>query len=292
MVTRVNLAKYQGAGNDFVIIDLKELARILPIQEWPNFAEHVCDRHFGIGADGLLVAGRPDRSEEFGNVSMVIFNPDGSQAEMCGNGVRCVADYSMKLGWPQGLTFIIDTDAGPKQVEMVQPGVYKVNMGPPNFDPLAIPVKDHQGEGPGSIPTVWVRDSIEEPSPYLCVSMGNPHAVTLVQDVDDIELEVLGPRVEHDSHFPQMTNVEIVQIVDQNNVKVLVWERGAGATLACGTGACAAVAVLMKTGENIASPVQVELPGGTLTVDWDGEGDVFLTGPATRVAEVEYNYKG
>ena len=289
-MTTVNLTKYHGCGNDFLIISLQELTRVLPSQEWPNFAEAVCNRHFGIGADGLLVVGKPNRSEEFGNVRMTIFNSDGSQAQMCGNGIRCAAHYAIHQGWTQGLKFTIDTAAGPKGIEVVRDN-FRVNMGPPSFDPTMIPVEDFVLGSGAELPVVWIRQPWASLSPYFAVSMGNPHAVLFMGLEDEIALDVLGPRIESHKNFPNNTNVEFAHVVDEHHAKVLVWERGAGATLACGTGACAVAAVGIKLGE-LESPVQVELPGGTLTIEWDGQGDMNMTGPVRRVAEVQYYYQG
>ena len=294
-MTTVNLAKYHGCGNDFVIIDFQELARILPSQEWSNFAKAVCNRHLGIGADGLLIVGRPDRSEESGNVSMMIFNRDGSRSEMCGNGIRCVAHFARHQGWTNGLKFIIDTDSGPRQIEVTDPFHYKVNMGPPEFDPDKIPMKSG---GIDEFGVPWFSESrirgLEALDSVLHgVSMGNPHAVRF----DDSQyyiapnLEALGPQIESHPDFPNKTNVEFAHVVDEHHVKVDVWERGAGATLACGTGACAVAAVGIRRGV-LSSPVEVELPGGTLKIEWDGQGDVYMTGPAKKVADIQYHYEG
>jgi len=293
-MTDVKLVKYHGCGNDFAIVALQDLARILPSQEWPNFAKAVCHSHFGIGADGLLVVGGPDRSEEFGHVSMMIFNPDGSRAEMCGNGIRCVADYAVHQGWVKDLKFTIDTDAGSKEVEVVHRG-YKVNMGPPEFDPDKIPMKrggiDEFGVPWFALSRIGGLEALD--SVLHGVSMGNPHAARLDESKYYIapNLEVLGPQIESHPDFPNKTNVEFAYVVDEHRAKVAVWERGAGATLACGTGACAVAAVGIRLGK-LKSPVAIELPGGTLEIEWDGKGDIYMTGPATRVAKVQYHYQG
>lgn len=255
----LTFTKYHGLGNDFIFLedfggDLleggEELARLL------------CHRHFGIGADGLVLVGRD--GELF---VMHIFNADGTEAEICGNAVRCMADYLLSRGLAAGPELSIRTLAGVKEVQVVN-NLYRVDMGEPDFS--------FAGGG-----TIAISASGQE---WIChpVSMGNPHAVVFVDQVDKVNLAMWGPTLETSSVWPQKANVEFVEVVDPGRIKVRVWERGAGPTLACGTGACAAAVVSARQGFT-RGPVQVSLPGGELIIEWSAGSSVFMTGPATRV---------
>jgi len=285
----ISMSKYQGSGNDFLIIEADRLGEFLAPQEWPDFARRVCNRHFGLGADGLLVVG--GRSE--GRPFMRVFNSDGSTAEMCGNGIRCFAAYTHGEGWRDWWTqgsLVVETDSGPKKIELSDGG-YRVNMGPPIFDPERIPVKTEERDK-GGCPVVRVELPGTQHGTVHCVSMGNPHAVAVVRSLEQFEetpLSEHGSMIEEAVSFPQRTNVEFVWLADKHRAYVKVWERGAGATLACGTGACAVAAVGISN-DMLESPVFVELPGGTLTIEWDGKGDVFMTGPAIKVADIDRYY--
>jgi len=271
---------WHGTHNSFVIVEESSL-RLLKEAEWPGLAQAICPH---LGVDGILIV-KPLTSRK---VRMILYNPDGSRAEMCGNGIRCVAAYALEQGWVKGPTFTIVTDAGNKKIEVLG-DQYRVNMGPPIFEPEEIPV--HEDEIYQGIPRVFIGALGGVIG--RCVSMGNPHVVIPMAHLDRIPLSKLGVAVENDPHFPNRVNTEFVDRVsgDPHRVKVLVWERGAGPTKACGTGACA-VAVVGIVEKQLESPVQVELPGGTLSIEWDGQGDVFMTGPAEKVAEsVTYLYK-
>jgi diaminopimelate epimerase len=251
--------KYHGLGNDFIFME--DLGGTL-LPEGEELAKLLCHRHFGIGADGLVLV-----TEEAGLFTMRIFNSDGSEAEICGNAVRCMADYLLSKGLVEGPVLQIRTLGGTKEIQ-ARGGLYKVDMGEPDFS--------FAGGGPVSI-----GFSEQE---WICypVSMGNPHAAVFVEDVDGINLAMWGPTLEHDPTWPNRANIEFVQVVSRNQIKVRVWERGAGPTLACGTGACAAAVTAIKQGF-VQGPVQVSLPGGDLTIEWKPGDHVFMSGPAAKV---------
>jgi diaminopimelate epimerase len=277
----VNFVKMHGTGNDFVVVSG---ATCQP--EWARLAVAICDRHFGVGADGLLVALPSDTCD----LRMRMFNPDGSEAEMCGNGIRCLAKYAIESGMATAVDgrITVETMAGnlpcevftqTRQVELV-----RVGMGKPRLRPSEIPVLG-KGEGPLqdlSLSTKHFDGAV------TCVSMGNPHAVHFTQTaVDDVALELAGPEVENHPLFPKRVNFEIVNVLGPGRLAARVWERGAGLTLACGTGACAVgVAAQLAGFSNGASSVR--LPGGTLEIEWDGIDDVYLSGPAVEVFRGEW----
>lgn len=267
--------KYQGLGNDFVLIDNRSQARPLLT---PEQAVRLCDRHFGIGADGVIFAlpGTPGA-----NYTMRIFNSDGSEPEMCGNGIRCLARFLVDLeGVSAPQSYTITTLAG-LMVPQVRPdGQVTVDMGPPILEAERIPtfLGDKHASVLDASLTAAGRDW-----QVTCVSMGNPHCVVFVEDVADVPLGEWGPQFEHHPAFPQRTNTEFVQIIDRQHLHMRVWERGAGATLACGTGACAVVVAAYLT-ERADRSCQVSLPGGTLQITWQAKDNhVYMTGPAERV---------
>ncbi|HHW10885.1 MAG TPA: diaminopimelate epimerase [Firmicutes bacterium] len=257
-----------GLGNDFIIVmdegeKLKELAR---------YARQLCDRRFGIGADGLVFCSRGP-----GGYQMRIFNSDGSEAEMCGNAIRCVAHYLYSRHLVIG-DLLISTKAGVKKITPVGPGSYQVNMGEPIWNSALIPVNCERNE--------CLQQTINvEGTDYIihAVSMGNPHCILFVSGTSRPDcVTTLGPLIENHPMFPQKTNVEFVKVESEHKLLVDVWERGAGRTLACGTGACASAVVAIRLGL-CTSPVTVQLPGGQLVIEWAGEGPVFMTGPAVEV---------
>ena len=269
----MEFVKAHGTGNDFVVVeDLTDRYRLTP-----GFVRAVCDRHFGIGGDGLIRIAPGRRAPFF----MDYRNADGSFAEMCGNGVRVVGKYLADRGHVSG-GFDLETGAGVKRLELHAAddgGIDQVtvDMGAPSFDRADLPMA---GSG----------EALKEPLEVdggtvvaTCLSMGNPHAVVFVDDVAAVPVTTLGPKLEVHPAFPNRTNVEFVQVLDQRSVRQRTWERGVGETLACGTGACAvAVAsqVLGLTGREIV----VELRGGPLTLAWSHGGTVRMTGPAREVA--------
>ncbi len=279
--------KVQAAGNDFVLIDaLGENAHLRAI-DWSALAPRICDRHFGIGADGMLIAEDSDRAA----ARMAIVNADGSDGEMCGNGFRCFTKYLIeRAGFElDGETLSIETGAGVLDAYVFDCAGGKidtvtVDMERPWLEPDEIPVR-HRGRGP----VLW--HPIEFPHgeiDFTCVSMGNPHAVWFLnegQDIDDFPLDRYGPIVERNPDFPNKTNVEIVEVLSRTHLRIRIWERGVGLTLACGTGACAAVVAANLRGL-VDENVTASMPGGDVEIYWEGDGDnpgesVFMTGSAS-----------
>jgi len=281
----MNFVKMQGAGNDFVVTEAAGDER-----DWPRLATAMCDRRFGVGADGLLLALRSSPAE----IGMRVFNSDGSEAEMCGNGIRCLAKYAVEKGLvkPTDGRFSIETMAGVVSVEVNGEGGrvdrVRVGMGVPRLTPEDIPVLVHRETPLVNLPLeVWrggaADVSAREILPVTCVSMGNPHAVLLVTlPVKDFPLEDVGPRVAAHPQFPRGVNFEVARVIDRKQIEARVWERGAGLTLACGSGACAVIVAARLQGL-VDDVVDITLPGGTLTLEWDGKGIVYLTGPAVSV---------
>lgn len=274
--------KMHGAGNDFVLFDLLSSAP-LPLDgtDWGALARRICDRHFGVGADGVLLLLPSDCAD----ARMRIFNLDGSEAQSCGNGIRCLGRYYRDRYGAHVEDLRIQTLGGVSAIRVEASGAVTVDMGPPRFGPADVPVAV---EGPDALSV-----SLEAAGRRMevgCVSMGNPHAVHFVERgaFDGFPLESIGPAVERHSLFPERVNFEVCEVVDGGRLRVRVWERGAGPTLACGTGACASMVVARRRGL-VESPVQVELPGGELTIRWDGVGSVFMTGPAEYVFTGSYS---
>lgn len=271
----MRFAKYQGIGNDFVMIaDPKGEVEISAAT-----AVALCDRRFGIGADGVIRVAPSDRADVF----MDYVNSDGSIGEMCGNGIRCLALFAREEGITEATELSVDTRAGIKHVSVLEDGRVKVDMGPPAFAPADIPVA---WPGDDALHAkVELDDGVYE---VACVSMGNAHAVSFVDDPDAIAVEAIGPRIEHHEMFPRMTNVEFATVEASDRVRMRVWERGSGQTLACGTGACA-VAVAARLLRGVDEKVTIALPGGDLEVEWTGslddEKSVVMTGPAVKVFE-------
>lgn len=272
----MRFAKYQGIGNDFVMFaDPDDSLRLTPEQ-----VAALCDRRFGIGADGVIrVAPGTDGAALF----MDYVNSDGSIGEMCGNGIRCLARYAVAEGMTDASELVIGTRAGLKTVWLLDDGRVKVDMGPPELEPNKVPVA---AEGPDALHLkVELDDRVLEAA---CISMGNPHAVIFVDEPEDIDLPGLGRAVETHDLFPNGANVEFVVVEGPARVRMRVWERGAGATLACGTGACA-VAVAARLLHDTEETATIVLPGGELEVSWSGRTSdpVFMTGPAEKSFEGE-----
>ncbi len=273
--------KMHGIGNDFVVVSPEDAGRKL---DWPRLARTTGDRHCGIGHDGLLLVERA--LGPAADYRMRMFNPDGSESEMCGNGIRCFAKYLYDTGLTRNLTMAIETGAGIQRIRLLVDGdrvqAVTVDMGAPIFEPARIPVLSEQA-------TV-LRQPLTVDSHRFeisAVSMGNPHAVAFVDDVQRIPLERVGPLVEHHPWFPRRVNFEVVAVQSRHELTMRVWERGAGMTLACGSGACAVMAVARRLGI-VDDTVQVHLPGGDLSLQWDGAGGVFMTGTATYVFQGEW----
>ena len=274
----IKFTKMHGLGNDYVYMD----AIHQNIEKESSLAQFVSNRHFGIGSDGLILICKSDVAD----FKMRMFNADGSEAEMCGNGIRCVGKFVYDKGLTNKTQVTIETLAGIKILQLnVENGkvkTVKVDMGEPILEPKKIPVISE--EKPVRNLELKAEDKKFK---FTCVSMGNPHAITIVDNTKEFDVERYGKQLEIDKAFPNKTNVEFIEIVDKNHIKMRVWERGAGETLACGTGACASVVacVLNKLTENI---VTVELLGGTLEIEWNREDNhVYMTGPAVTVFEGE-----
>ena len=277
----MKFTKMHGAGNDYVYVDARGLT-----QDWPRLAKKISDRHFGVGSDGLILM----LDSDVADLKMRMFNADGSEGEMCGNGIRCFAKYAIEGGAVAPLTqfLSVETLAGVRTVAPVYQGgrvsAARVSMGRPGLDPQDLPVTlEPTGQylqGP-VVNYPYEKDGFQLPLTF--VSMGNPHAVTfLEQPVSGFELRVIGPKVEHDPIFPNRVNFEVVNVNGDGALAARVWERGSGETMACGTGACA-IAVAARLQGFIQDRVDIRLPGGTLSVDWDGAGEVYLEGPAEEV---------
>ncbi len=251
--------KYHGAGNDFIMIDNRD--KHFDVEEAQKI-KLLCDRHLGIGADGLILLETSDKADCFMNY----YNADGSLAEMCGNGVRCLAKFFLEQMESDIKELSIDTRDGIKKIICNPDGSFSVNMGKPVFS---------NSDFPATSMTI-------ENNSFEFVSMGNPHAVGFVKNISEINLSQIGPKTENNVNFPNKINVEFVEKVTNDYFKVKVWERGSGATLACGTGACAVYAIMMKKNKNT-NEITLEFPGGKLYLSENEKGEIILRGPATYV---------
>jgi diaminopimelate epimerase len=271
-------SKYQGLGNDFLLIDARTLGEDSNSDPNPAAIRQICDRRYGVGADGLILALPPRQG---GEVRMRIFNADGSEPEMCGNGIRCLARFlADRDGDAPGRRWLIETLAGTIVPELQADGSVRVDMGPPFLNPETVPTT--LAVGPAGLPQ-GVLMVADQTLAVAAAGMGNPHVVIPVADLDAVDLEALGPLLEHHEAFPARINVHFVQVLSPDHLRMRVWERGAGPTLACGTGACATLVAchLLGLAERRA---RLDLPGGTLEIEWDGaSGPVWMTGPAEAV---------
>ena len=272
---KLRFSKMHGIGNDFVVVDCREHPLGLSTKQ----IAHVGDRHRGVGFDQLLtIQPATDASCAF---AYGIFNTDGSTALQCGNGLRCVAAWLQRANALRRGATRLQGPAGAVAVELLDDGRVRADMGVPVFDPASIPfAADREADE--------YRIDLDSGSiAFGAVSMGNPHAVIEVVDVARAPLETTGAALSTDRHFPKGSNVGFAQIIDRKRIRLRVWERGAGATLACGSGACAAVAILRRRGK-LDDEVSVELPGGTLQIQWAGPGSrLWMTGPAAFAFEGE-----
>lgn len=251
--------KMHGLGNDFVVIDARET----PVEMTEARARAISDRHTGIGCDQLIVIGPSQRAD----VGMRIFNADGSEVEACGNATRCIPLFV-------GCDVTIETKAGLLDARLTDEGA-SVDMGAPRFDWDAIPLAY-------AMDTLHLPVSWEDLPPPACVNVGNPHVIFFVDDLDAVDTARLGAQIEIDPLFPQRINVNFAQVVGDNHLRLIVWERGAGLTQACGTGACATAVAAIRRGR-MKGPVRVSLPGGDLVIGWEPGGHIQMTGPATFV---------
>ena len=294
----MKFTKMHGIGNDYVYINAIENE----VEDPSSLAKLVSDRHFGIGSDGLILIKASDRAD----FMMDMYNADGSRGKMCGNGIRCVGKYVYDHGLTNKKIVTVETLSGIKILNLAVKPVdevegYKevsnkgmvvshvtVNMGSPIFEPVEIPVKltgaykpENSHGAMVNIP-IMIDDTFYYGTP---VSMGNPHVIVYVDDTDSVRIEEIGPKFEKHEMFPEQVNTEFVQVVDRRHLKMRVWERGSGETLACGTGACATV-VASIVNEKTEDEVTVSLLGGDLKIRWDkDQNNVFMTGPATTVFE-------
>ena len=271
----LEFVKMHGLGNDYVYMD----AINQKIKNRSELAKKVSDRHFGIGSDGLILICKSNIAD----FRMQMFNSDGSEAEMCGNGIRCVGKFVYDNGFTNKRIINIETLAGIKKLELIikneKVEEVKVDMGEPILNPKEIPVKSE--ENPVKNLSLNLLDRNFK---FTCVSMGNPHAITFIDDdVDKFDIEKYGRLAEINEVFPKRTNVEFINIINKNKIKMRVWERGAGETLACGTSACAsAVAAILNGYAN--RNITVELLGGNLEIEWnENDNHIYMTGPAETV---------
>jgi diaminopimelate epimerase len=265
---KLQFAKMHGLGNDFILIDNREER----LEQIDLLARRLCRRRFGIGADQLLLL----EKSQIADYRMRIFNPDGSEVEMCGNGIRCLARYIKDKGLCANDRLLIETKAGTVKINREKDQI-KVDMGEPILEGEKIPLSQ-KGE---IISAPLVLDGMQ--FNITCVSMGNPHCVILMDDLQGFAVAEYGPQIEHHALFPKRTNVEFVRVLNQGQIEVKVWERGAGETLACGSGACASV-VATVLNHKTQRTVDVNLPGGTLHICWSADDNhVYMRGPAEYV---------
>ncbi len=264
---RIPFTKMHGLGNDFILIDSREMK----LDDLPRLSQRLCNRRFGIGADQMLLLYDSKKAD----FMMRIFNTDGSEVEMCGNGIRCFA----KFVWDRGLSdrdvLAVETPAGIIRPEKSGDGI-RVDMGEPIFEGRLIPVNIN-----GTIKDFPLKIADKEFA-MTCVSMGNPHAVTVVDDVDNFDVKKYGPLIENYELFPNRINVEFIQVIGPGKIKMRVWERGSGETMACGSGASAAAVAAHLNGLT-ERRVAVVLLGGELAIEWNEDNHVYMTGPAEEV---------
>ncbi len=279
----MKFTKMQGAGNDYVYVNCFQER----VDDPAAFAVTVSDRHFGVGSDGLILI-KPSNRADF---AMEIYNADGSEARMCGNGIRCVGKYVYDRKMTDRTHISVETASGIRYLDLtVEDGkvsLVRVDMGSPVFSPREIPI-------------IADGDSVIDEPITVCgstyritgVSMGNPHAVVFTDDVESLDLEKIGPAFECHELFPERINTEFVSVTDRSHIRMRVWERGSGETLACGTGACAAAVASCLNGLTDET-VTVSLAGGNLTIEWDRDkNSVHMTGPAREVFEGEIRLEG
>lgn len=275
----MKFTKMQGIGNDYVYVDCTKENKI---ENPAELSKKVSNRHFGIGSDGLILI----ENSNVADFKMAIYNADGSQAEMCGNGIRCVAKFVFDKGLINKENITIETLAGIKQLKLsTENGKVKkvrVDMGEPILEAKKIPVISDKN------PVIDLQlQAADKTFTAICVSMGNPHAITFVNNVEEFDVEKYGKILEIKKEFPKHSNIEFVELIDKNNIKMRVWERGSGETLACGTGSCASVVACILNNKT-ERKVNVHLLGGTLEIEWNKQNNhVYMEGPAEIVFEGE-----
>lgn len=278
----MKFTKMHGIGNDYIYVNCFEEQVVNPEQ----LSVRLSDRRFGIGGDGLILI----MSSQIADFKMRIFNADGSEAMMCGNGTRCIGKYVYEHGLTNKTHITLETNSGIKYLELHCTGdqvtSVTVDMGKAILTPREIPVESDSQE-PFVAKPVQVGDRLER---LTCVSVGNPHAVVFCDRVEDLDLEKLGPLFEHHAIFPDRVNTEFVRVIDDHTLQMRVWERGSGETLACGTGACATTVAAVLNGYcPQGEPILVKLRGGDLTITYQADGTVMMTGPAEEVFQGEIN---
>jgi len=278
---KINFVKMHGLGNDFILVDC--INKSLGDSSFLSYlAKKLCNRNFGIGADGLMLILASSKAD----LQMRIFNSDGTEAQMCGNGIRCFAKYAYENKLVSKNKFTVETLAGIITPELIFQDLkdkkvlrVKVDMGTPKLRRREIPMV---GEDTPTVVDEVLKINTEQTFKVTCVSMGNPHCIIFVDDVQSIPVNEIGPKIENHPLFPEKTNVEFIQVINKKEINFRVWERGVGETLACGTGACAALvaSVLNKKSEHQAI---IHLTGGDLDIEWIENGSVYMTGPAELV---------
>ena len=279
----IQFTKMHGLGNDFIVIDA--INQRLDELNLNQLATDLCNRNFGIGADGLILVLKSDKSD----FKMRIFNADGSEPEMCGNGIRCFSKFLYDNKLVEKDIFSVETLGGIIVPALILKDGFieaiEVDMGKPIFETKEIPVVGINKEKILNEPIRIANETFL----FTAVSMGNPHAVVFVDDLQKIDIDTIGPLFETNSYFPEKINVEFVQIINRNEIALIVWERGAGRTLACGTGAAACVAAGIMNGL-LERRVIVHLPGGNLIIEWQNDEELIMTGPAETVFKGEIDY--
>lgn len=286
---KFKFTKMQGCGNDYIYVN--GFTEKIPQEEKTELVRHISDRHFGIGGDGVIFI-NPSAEADF---EMEMYNADGSRAEMCGNGIRCVAKYVYDKGLTDKNDISVISYGQIKYLQLFlkegRVDTVRVNMGAPELRPERIPVTVAEAGMPLEKERIVNAPIIVQGKEYkmTCVSMGNPHAVIFLEDVTNLEIEQIGPYFENHERFPKRINTEFVKVLDKKTVQMRVWERGTGETLACGTGCCATVVACILNGLTD-EKVTVKLLGGEIEIEWDREANlVYMTGPAVTVFEGEYD---
>jgi diaminopimelate epimerase len=280
MVLKLKFTKMQGAGNDFVVLDGVSRS----VEMTPQRARRIADRHFGVGCDQVLLVEKPRIKDA--DFRYRIWNSDGGEVEQCGNGARCFVRFVRDKGLTKKTEIRVETLSGVITPRLEGDGQVSVDMGAPQLDPERVPF-DPRGLEPVQGGKRWPLEVAGRVVHAAVLSMGNPHAVQAVADVDSAPVATEGPLIEHHSRFPRRVNAGYMQIISRTRIRLRVWERGAGETLACGTGACAAVVAGIREGL-LEDSVQVDTRGGRLTIRWrGGDNPVWMTGPAVTVFEGE-----
>jgi diaminopimelate epimerase len=279
---RVRFVKVEGAGNDYVLVDVFEQQ----VRDPAALARAVSDRHRGIGSDGVLLVGPPNAG---GVARMRIYNADGSEGRMCGNGLRCVVRYLVESGRASAQELVrVETASGLRGGRMLGAGRAETEMGVPDFRPASVPVRG-TGDGVAPVEVALPPGLVADPDKGFCVSVGNPHVVVAVRDPAAVALAEHGRALERSPLFPEGANAHFVRLVGADRIEARTWERGSGETRACGTGAVGVAAVARRLGWLAAPRITVAMPGGDLHVRWDGSGPAWLEGPARLPVSGEWN---